>query len=139
MKRRQFLTASLATSALALTRKAPAQDSSRAREFYQIRRYSLVSGPQLKLTENYFAQALIPALTRMGLGPVGAMRVDFGPETPTYYLIIPGASVETLATLELKLADDQNFLAAAAPFWNATAAAPAFERVELSLFEAFAG
>ncbi|HZP06222.1 MAG TPA: NIPSNAP family protein [Terracidiphilus sp.] len=140
MKRRQFLTASLATSALTLAGESFAQPApNSAREFYQIRRYSLVSGPQLKLTENYFAQALIPALTRMGLGPVGAMRVDFGPETPTYYLIIPGASVETLATLELKLADDQSFLEAAAPFWNATAAAPAFERVEISLLEAFAG
>jgi NIPSNAP len=139
MQRRQFLTASLATSTLALTGEPFAQTPERGREFYQIRHYRLVSGPQLKLTETYFSQALIPALARMGLGPVGALRLDFGPETPAYYLIIPGPSVETLAKLELKLADDQSFLAAAAPFWNATSAAPAFERVEISLLEAFAG
>lgn len=140
LRRREFLTASLATSALALAGEVSAQTPpTGAREFYQIRRYHLASGPQLKLTENYFAQALIPTLGRMGMGPVGALRLDFGEETPAYYLIIPGPSVEALATLELKLPEDQSFLEAAAPYWNAPAAAPAFERVEISLLEAFAG
>ena len=50
MERRQFLAASFATSALALAGEAAAQaPASRAREFYQIRRYRLMSGPQLKL------------------------------------------------------------------------------------------
>ena len=132
MERRQFLAASLATSAVALAGEASAQTTpARAREFYQLRRYSLMSGPQLKLTENYFSNALIPALARMGLGPVGAFRLDIGPETPAYYLLVPGPAVDTLATLDLQLAEDRNFLEAAAPFWNATAAAPAFERVEI--------
>ncbi|MGA7339473.1 MAG: NIPSNAP family protein [Terracidiphilus sp.] len=140
MERRQFLAASLATSAVALAGEASAQTTpARAREFYQLRRYSLMSGPQLKLTENYFSNALIPALARMGLGPVGALRLDIGPETPSYYLIVPGPAVDSLATLDLQLAEDRNFLEAAAPFWNATAAAPAFERVEIALLEAFAG
>jgi hypothetical protein len=109
------------------------------REFYLLRRYQLKSGPQLKLTENYFAAALIPALGRMSLGPAGAFRLDIGSETPAYYLLIPGASVEMLAELDLRLARDAEFLAAAAPFWNATAAAPAFERVESWLLAAFEG
>jgi hypothetical protein len=140
MERRDFLTASLATSALALAGKGDAQPAAPpAREFYLIRRYALRSGPQLKLTEDYFAHALIPALKPMGLSPVTALRVDFGVETPAYYLIVPGASVEPLASLDLKLAGDADFLALAAPFWNATAAAPAFERVESWLLQAFAG
>ena len=109
------------------------------RQFYLMRRYSLRSGPQLKLTEDFLAQALIPALGRMGLGPVGALRLDFGPETPAYYLIIPGPTTDDLALLEVKLAEDASFLDAAAPFWNATAAEPAFERVESWLLQAFAG
>jgi hypothetical protein len=39
----------------------------------------------------------------------------------------------------LKLAEDENFLQAAAPFWNATATSPSFQRVEISLLAAFAG
>jgi hypothetical protein len=140
VERRQFLATSFATSALALTGESSAQAAAApAREFYLIRRYSLRSGPQLKLTEDYFAHALIPALGRMGLEPTGALRLDFGVETPAYYLIVPGKSADALAMLNLKLAEDTEFVAAAAPFWNAPAAAPAFERAESWLLEAFAG
>jgi hypothetical protein len=140
MERRRFLAATLAASAAAVARRAPAQASTvGGRDFYLLRRYHMVSGPQLKLTESYFTGALLPALARMGLGPVGALKLDFGPETPAYYLLIPGFSLEPLAELDLRLGLDAEFLAAAAPFWNATAAAPAFERVESWLLVAFAG
>jgi hypothetical protein len=140
MQRRQFLAATLAASAAAAARRAPAQaPAPGAREFYLLRRYQLKSGAELKLTENYFAGALIPALGRMSLGQAGAFRLDIGPETPAYYLLIPGASVEMLAELDLRLARDAEFLAVAAPFWNATAGAPAFERVESWLLAAFEG
>jgi hypothetical protein len=140
MERRQFLATSIASSAAVLAGRANAEEQPAAsREFYQIRRYSLVSGPQQKLTENFFGNALIPALTKRGFGPVGAFRLDIGPETPTYYLIIPGKEPGALARLDLELAEDQQFLDAAAPFWNATSIAPAFQRVEVSLLEAFAG
>jgi hypothetical protein len=145
MKRRQFLAGSVAASAIAaagpLTTHAQAGDGSAAggREFYQMRRYALQSGPQTKLTEDYFSNALIPALGRMGLGPVGAFRVDFGPETPAYHLLIPGSSVEALAELDIRLARDAEFMKDAQPFWNATATAPAFVRVENALLAAFSG
>lgn len=140
MKRRRFIAASIAASTLAAAGKTGAQTSTSARrEFYQLRRYNLVSGTQLKLTESYFAGALIPALARMGLGPVGAFKLDIGPETPAYYLLVPGPSIETLAELDLRLPEDAEFVKAADLFWNATAAAPAFQRAETSLLAAFAG
>jgi hypothetical protein len=145
VKRRHFLAASIAASTLAAAGETVAQVSaagapaSPRREFYQLRRYNLLSGLQLKLTENYFSSALIPALARQGLGPVGAFKLDIGPETPAYYLLIPGPAVEILAQLDLRLPEDAEFLAAAAPLWNATAAAPAFQRVEISLLAAFQG
>jgi hypothetical protein len=140
VKRRQFLSSSLATSALALADAAAAQPAATpVRQFYLIRRYNLRSGPKLKLTEDYFAHALIPAIGRMGFGPVGAFRLDFGPETPAYFLLVPGPTTDDLAKLDLNLAGDSEFVALAAPFWNATAAAPAFERVDAWLLQAFAG
>jgi hypothetical protein len=140
MERRHFLAASLATSAIAIASDLAAQPSMAPnREFYQLRRYSLKSGPQLKLTESYFGDALIPALARMGMDPVGAFKLDIGPETPAYYLLIPGSSVAAHAELDLRLAQDAAFLKAADPFWNATAAAPAFQRVESTLLAAFGG
>jgi hypothetical protein len=151
MQRRNFLTASLAASALALARKANSQSAAAAQstpaaqpsatppEYYQIRRYQLHSGPQTALTQAYFAGALIPALTRLGLGPIGAFQADFSTQSPAYYLLIPAASVEALAQLTLRLAADPAFLKAADPFWNAPASAPSFDRVETSLLQAFSG
>jgi hypothetical protein len=140
MQRRQFLAASIATSAVAFAGNAAAQTPApSAREFYQLRRYSLKSGAQLKLTESYFADALIPALARIGMGPIGAFSITIGPETPAYYLLIPGSSIEAHATLDLRLAQDEAFMKTAEPFWNATAAAPSFQRVESSLLAAFEG
>jgi hypothetical protein len=140
MQRRHFLAASLAASTLASTRTANAQAAaSHSREFYQIRRYSLYSGPQTGLADRYISDALIPALTRRGMGPVGAFHLDFGPDTPQTYVLIPGPSVEALATLDLELAKDTEFLKAADAFWTAPATAPSFLRVEYSLLAAFEG
>ncbi len=138
MHRRRFLATSLATSAAALTANAQAA-ASPAREFYQLRRYSLYSGSQSGLTEGFVSGALIPALTRRGMGPIGAFRLDFGPETPQVYVLIPGPSADALATLDLDLAKDADFLKAAEPLWTAPATAPAFLRAEYSLLAAFEG
>jgi hypothetical protein len=75
----------------------------------------------------------------MGMGPVGAFKLDIGQDTPTYYALIPGPSVAALAELDLHLAHDEDFLKLAAPFWNATATAPAYQRVEIALLAAFEG
>jgi hypothetical protein len=146
MKRREFLSASVAASALAAAGQAQASaqapstgQSGKPREYYQMRCYGLQAGPQTKLTETYFAEALIPALSRMGMGPVGAFSEVFGPVTPAYHLLIPGSSAQALAEVDLRLAADADFLKAAEPFWNATAASPAFVRVESSLLAAFEG
>lgn len=140
MKRRQFLAASIASSAVALAGEVAAQaPTGRAREFYQLRRYCLRSGPQLKLTEDFIANALTPAVTRLGMGPVGAFKLDYGADTPVYYVLIPGHSAAELAELDLHLAKDGDFLKAAAPFWSATAVAPAFQSVDTSLLVAFEG
>jgi hypothetical protein len=53
--------------------------------------------------------------------------------------LIPGTSAETIAALDLKLAQDADFLKAAEPFWNAPATAPPFVRVDSSMLIAFEG
>ena len=130
----------MAASTLAFAGKSGAQASeSKPREYYELRKYFMQSGPQTKLTESYVSDALIPALNRMGISSVGAFNLTIGPETPTLYVLIPGTSVETLVTADLKLAQDKQFMAAAEPFWNAPAAAPPYSRIESSLMIAFEG
>ncbi|MGC2619765.1 MAG: NIPSNAP family protein [Acidobacteriaceae bacterium] len=146
MQRRQFLTSSLAAGAGVLTgRTGAAPESARdsaagkVRQYYELRKYLLRQGAETQLTDNYVATALIPALNRMGIAPVGAFNLSIGPETPALYLLLPCAHLETLVNAELRLREDQEFLAAADAFWNAPAAAPAFQRVESTLLIAFEG
>jgi hypothetical protein len=140
LQRRHFLSSSLAAAAVALTPGgSQAQAPSKAREYYELRKYQLRSGPQIKLTNSYVSDALIPALNRLGFTPIGAFNLYFGPETPALYLLIPSTSLESLVTTDLQLAKDDTFMKAAAPFWSAPASAPPFDRVESSLMIAFEG
>jgi hypothetical protein len=142
MRRREFLASGLAASAISLagrTGEAQATAGSRGRQYYELRKYFLQQGPQVQLTEKYVATALIPALNRMGIAPVGAFNLSIGPETPVLYLLLPCPSLETLVNAELHLRTDQEFLAAADAFWNAPAGSPAFVRVESTLLIAFEG
>ncbi|MGD0097858.1 MAG: NIPSNAP family protein [Terracidiphilus sp.] len=140
MYRRQFLTTSIATSFLALRQNGSAETpAATPRDYYQVRRYRLQSGPQLKLTESYISDALIPALARRNIGPIGAFRLDIGPETPAFYLLIPGSSLDMIANIDRQLSQDDAFMKIADPFWNAPATAPAFLRLESSLLVAFEG
>ena len=145
MDRRTFLASSLAASTLSLATAGDllAQTGSTADtsapEYIDLRRYHLASGPGLKLTNDFFASALIPALNRLGIGPVGAFSVYFGPDSPSYYLLMPSSKLETLVTADLELAKDDSFMKAAAPFWDAPAATPPYIRIESSLLRAFPG
>ena len=145
MRRRQFLTRSLvaatASKLVTLPESASAQQAGNtsARQFYELRQYRLQMGPQTKLVDDFVSGALIPALNRLGIAPVGAFHLDVGPETPTLYLLLPATSCELLATVDLRLAGDAAFTKAAEPLLNASAVQPAFARVESSLLLAFEG
>jgi hypothetical protein len=139
MDRRRFVAASLATSAATLVQNAKAQaNPGRLREYYQLRRYTLQTGPQVAMTEKYISEALIPTLAKRG-GPVGAFRLDIGPETPSFYVLIPIEGGAAAGTLEEELNRDDNYVKAAEPFWSAPAASPAFLRIDSSLLVAFEG
>jgi hypothetical protein len=141
VERRNFLRAALAASASTLAPGAQAQnsDSASSHEYYQLRKYTFRSGPQGHLADQFFSGALIPALNRLGLSPIGVFRVDFGPQTPTTYVLIPGTNLEALVNVDLLLAKDESFLKAAEPFWNSSAKEPAFERIESTLLRSFEG
>lgn len=146
MQRRRFLSSGLAASALAVgaaERQASAQSSNSGsggeREYYELRRYRLVSGPQTKLANQYVAEALIPALNRLGMKPVGAFNLYLGPETPLLYVLIPSTSLDTLVNAELRLEQDEEYKKAGEGFLNAPAKEPPYERAESSLMIAFQG
>ncbi|GAC1415368.1 MAG: NIPSNAP family protein [Acidobacteriaceae bacterium] len=142
VERRAFVKSALSTAGLAsspaLITEA-ATSSQTPQEFYQLRTYTLRNGPQLALTQAYFEHALIPALNRLQMSHVGAFKLDVGPQTPTYYVLIPSSSAGSLVTLDPTLAKDPDYVKAASGFRDAPASAPAFLRAERSLLSAFVG
>ena len=137
MHRRRFLMSSLAASAMAA--KAGQNSTDQGREYYELRRYHMESGPPQKLTNSFVADALIPGLNRLGIKPVGAFNLDIGPETPCLFLLLPSMSLETLVTAELRLWQDEEYLKSGSAFLNAPATQPAYVRAESSLLIAFEG
>jgi hypothetical protein len=142
MQRRTFLTSSLAAAALgaapvANSQSATSASGAKGRLCYELRRYQLSSGPQKKLCDDFFQNALIPAANRLGITPVGVFNLAIGPETPTIYVLLPSPSLETLVNAEAHLAQDAEYMKTGAPFLNAPAVEPAFNRLESSLMIAF--
>ncbi len=144
MKRRDFLASSLAASAsgslmgggMGLT----AQESTKpGREFYELRLYHLRRGPKLKLLDNFYRDAAIPALNRAGIKSVGAFNVLIGPANPTLYVLIPYASIDALVTARERVYADPELVKHGTEVLNAPATDPAFIRVESSLMMAFEG
>jgi hypothetical protein len=142
MKRREFLTSSLAASVAAsapLSALAAGREGSDspAPEYYELRLYHLRRGPQQKGLDAFLREAALPALKRIGIGPVGVFTVLVGPDNPTLYVLLPYASLESFATAGARLAADTEFAKAGASFLNAPATDPAYVRVESSLLVAF--
>lgn len=135
MKRRQFLATSLAASGLTAAQQA----GPKGRDYYALRRYQLQSGPQEKVADTYFREALVPGLNRLGIRPVGVFSVNIGPDSPSFYVLMPGMTVETLVTADFRLEHDKEYLKTGAPFLNTPAKQPAYVRVESSLMLAFEG
>jgi hypothetical protein len=145
VQRRDFLASSLLASAFAggtssanlLGRARAATGASR--EYYELRHYHIFRGPQVKLAHDFFEHALVPAVNRLGLSPVGVFNVDIGPESPGIYVLIPSTSAETLLTLEPRLNRDAAYLEAGSAFLSASGAQPAYVRRDSSLMVAFEG
>jgi hypothetical protein len=145
MKRRRFLVSSLAASALAgaATSVGPtaaeAAPPAEGREYYELRIYHLRRGPQQQLINDYFRDANLPALNRLGIKPVGVFNTTIGPGSPTLYVLAAHPSAESAITIHDRLVDDPEYMKAAAAFMNAPATEPGYVRVESFLFGAFAG
>ncbi len=137
MNRRRFLTHSAtamltaaATTTGASAAAAPAAAGSFVREFYELRRYHLRRGPKQKVFEDYLRNAYLPALGRLGVGPVGVFSVMLGPESPSLWVLVPYPSLDQFAAVPAKLRDDAEYKQAGAEARGSTAADPAYLRVE---------
>src|SRR4051794_5473882 len=147
MKRRSFVKASLMTGSIAaglapIVSKASKENEMEKKtggEFYELRVYTLKNAQQQKLVEDYFQNAAIPALNKLGSKNIGVFT-EQQPEGQTkIYVVIPYNSIEGFISVTDRLSNDAAYQQAAAAYLNAPATEPAYERIQSSFMRAFAG
>jgi hypothetical protein len=155
MKRREFITASVAAATLAGLRSAEAQGQALTnnglrsiQEYYELRAYHLKSATDRALLDSYLGKALIPALNRLGLKPVGVFVQQDRTGAPgatevadasSVLVLIPYPTIELFARAGVRLNADPDYQRAGAEYLQAAKANPAFERIDSWLMLAFAG
>lgn len=139
MKRRTFLQTSLAATGLAGLNLRAADAPAPAREYYELRRYQLRRGPNQKRFDDYLREAALPAMKRLGIGPIGVFNVMTGNDSPSVYCLIPYPSLAEYATVADRLRADAAYHQAGADSINTPASDPVYVRAESSLMIAFEG
>jgi len=138
MNRRHYIALSgTAGLAAATTSTTSAAEPTTEQDVYELRQYVIEKEEQRKGLDVFFKEAAIPAVNRLGIKPVGVFYPGEG--LSPVYVLLRHPSMASVATLGRRLAEDPDFLSKGADYLDATAAAPAFKRVESSIMVAFAG
>jgi hypothetical protein len=133
MKRRSFITSSLAAlGSSAVAASTTSAEAPKGQEVYELRVYSLPTAKQ-PILDRYLSTALIPALKRLGCGPVGVFGEDAGPDQRKVYVLIVHPSAEHVLAWPGKVAADDTYLQAGAEYLSAPATDSVYNRIESSV------
>ncbi len=118
---------------------SPALAQKRDRQLYHLRKYILANAEQQNLMDYYLEEALLPALKRQGIKPIGVFRSHENPSDSLQYVFVlhPLSSLDQLAALDAALDRDELYKKVGAPFLDAPHDQPPFERMESVLLRAF--
>jgi hypothetical protein len=105
-------------------------------QILELRRYRLRNGALATRFTAYAKDALVPALGRAGLAPLGAWNVALGPDSPTVHLLLAHPDAESVVTLDARLAADAEYRRAATSSLALPPADPPFLRCDSSLHAA---
>jgi hypothetical protein len=135
MNRRRFLTTSLtAAGAGAITAGARAQTAA-APEYYELRQYHLRTTMRQRFSDHFKDEAL-PAYNRAGIAPIGVFTVAFGPDSPTFWVLLPHKDMQSVADIDGKLQADAQYKT---PFLRLPSTDPGYVRIDSQLMVAFTG
>ena len=140
MKRRDFVAASLLAGLAPMSKLAEAapSDGGSGKDLLELRLIKLDSVDQQKKLLAFYGDTLIPALGRIGIGPVGVFTFD-DESTPNVYVVIPHKSLDSVLGMIEKLGADSTFLGDGEQFIGTPPDAPTYARTESSLLVAFDG
>ena len=118
---------------LVSTVNAVAEDN----QVIELRTYTLTSKAAEAKLDAYLESALIPALVRQGLGPLGALdQAEEGDETQVV-LLIAGPDTEAVTGAAAKLAADDQYQQAAKEYLETPVKKPVVKRISSELLLSF--
>lgn len=141
MGRREFVGSATLAAVGSLAARASgagqAGKDANARQLLEWREYATVSGSAAGALSGQLETALVPALNRLGLEPVGVFSPVFGSASATVHVLIPHPSLDSVLTLHARLLDDESFTRSAGPLLQPPPAEAAYVRMKSSLMRAF--
>jgi hypothetical protein len=105
------------------------------REYFEFRQYHLHTGSKKNQVGNFLREVGIPAMNRIGIGPVGVFQAKYGPSDPTLYVMLVHKSLDSVVNSASRLMVDEKFRNC--DFVNASLSDPGYVRVRSSLMVAF--
>jgi NIPSNAP len=116
----------------------PLPTSVSAEQYYEIRGYILGATGDAAVIDQYLGDALVPALNRQNIGPVGAFTNAEQDETgsPRIILVIPHGSADGIKDINAKVEADAEYQAAAKQYLDRGPKEAPYQRIESELLVA---
>jgi hypothetical protein len=107
--------------------------------FFELRAFQLRVGPQVKPMNDFLGEVYVPLLNKLGVQPVGAFQLTFGPHMPTLYLLSPYESLAQYEKVVARVAEElpRQKAPSAQAFLSATGAQPPYTRMDTQLLRGF--
>lgn len=108
-------------------------------EFYEVRIYRVFDVQKQIELETWMRDALLPAIGRLGTNNVGVFRNHGDPNDHSQFMVIPFDGLEQFASMNLKLAADDEFTQASEEWFGQDMEDPGYTRVDSWITQAFDG
>lgn len=110
-----------------------------ARDYYQIKVYTIKNADQEVRIDNYLKTAYLPAMHRAGVKTVGVFKPKA--DDPAFgtkiFVLVPLKEIGQIEKIEVSLSKDKEYQTSAADYINAAFDNPPYERIESILLKAF--
>jgi len=133
MNRREFVAASCLAAAAPVAGMAASKGH---RKYLELRHYEIASPDKQKMFDDFLAKAAVPALKRLGIGPVGVFKMAQD-ENADLWVLIPHDSLESVITTNTKMLADEKYQQAGEAVLTCPKNDPVYKRLSNSLLLAF--
>lgn len=111
------------------------QASGETQQYYEVRTYLLGENGDEQALDDYLSTALLPALKRQGIGPVGVFSPAASDENQrvSVVVVLPYSNANAASESSQKLSSDKDYLAAAETYLSRSPKAAPYQRISSEL------